>query len=367
MNAINLGLLDHIILNNPRCSLNNMIRTLILNKMTRNSCFNMKEFYLDIANYYIRISEGVGECYDAIEKMDVLDELDEYKIITEVEAKLYDNQMYKEYIQIDRNLKYYTIVRGYWIIGEKSSRLKRVKAAQKIENKNEELEGLCDYINAMSKQKNKVEASKYLKRASQIVLQEEEKLDKRIIALYYHVYALYLFNCEDRYEDAYTTWEKNENLYHDAINEYRHLVHVLWMNKCEMKLQTNLNMLYDTIKEAWKVAQEKKFIRGIIDYELMLATIELERFKRNQEKKSLQETEIWLKDVHELLYKKSNLDRRNEAEYYRLYCLVSTYQGKKEQAKNYYKLACSTYDTMNCVTDKNNLKRDWEKIKKEMK
>lgn len=360
------GLLDHIILNNPRCSLNNMIRTLILNKMTRNSDFDRNAFYRDIASYYITVSEGIGECYNAIEKMDILDELDEYKIIVEVEAKLYDNQMYKEYIRIDRNLKYYTIVRGYWIIGEKSSRLKRVKAAKEIKDKNEELEGLCDYINAMSKQKNRIEASKYLKKASQIV-EEEKKLDKRIIALYYHVYALYLFNCEDRYEDAYTTWEKNEALYSDVINEYRHLVHVLWMNKCKMEIRTDFNILYQDIKEAWKMAQDKKFTRGIIDYELMLAAIELEIFKRNQEKRFLQEAENWLKDVKELLHKKSNLDRRNEAEYYRLYCLVSTYQGKKEQAKSYYKMACSTYDTMNCITDKNNLKKDWEKTKKEMK
>ena len=52
---------------------------------------------------------------------------------------LEENKLYKEYVTIIRNLKYYIYVRGMWEKGEDSPHIKRAKMSNIIQDKNEEL------------------------------------------------------------------------------------------------------------------------------------------------------------------------------------------------------------------------------------
>lgn len=145
-------LLNTIILNNARVYMNNMIKTLVLQYETKEQ-FNNKLFLEKIANYYIELSTYIGECYNDLDKLKLLDELDEWNTVLQVLEYLKQAEMNKEYVSIVRELKYYIYVRGMWEIGEESIHLKRVNLAHKINDIDEELEGLCDYINICSKSK----------------------------------------------------------------------------------------------------------------------------------------------------------------------------------------------------------------------
>lgn len=252
-------LITSIILNNPRFNVNNMIKVLVLTYSKEE--YDEKNFVSKISEYYVELSKNIGECYNDLDKLKILDDIDEWNIVLQVLDYLESSKKYKEYISIVKELKYYIYVRGMWKLGDESLHLKRSLLAKQINNKTEELEGLCDYINVCSKSKNKQEAEKYLEVAKKIVDQNYDNIDKRVICLYFHVQALYLNNCLGDYRKAYDIWVNNREKYFGYVNEYRKLVNRLWEDRCYLKIEKNIDKVCDKLIESLNNAKEKKFTR----------------------------------------------------------------------------------------------------------
>lgn len=341
-------LMTCIILSNPRFSTNKIVK--VLAKLHGNELLNETEFLLGIANYYRTLSFNIGECYNNLEKLKILDDMDEWDVVTEVLQYLEQNEVYKDYIEIVRNLKYYIYVRGMWKIGEESLHLKRARFANKIGNNAEELEGLCDYINICSKSKNRLEAEKYLSVAERIVTEMGEPIDKRIICLYYHVKALYLNNCLKKYEEAYLLWKSNRENYFEYVNEYRKLVNRLWEDRCYIKIEHDRNKAFEVLKESQKNATDKNFTRGITDYNLLIAENRIQELMEFGKEIDYMEANVWLNKASEVL-NKNKWDIRNEAFYYRLNAIVCKYRGEEEDKAIYVDKAIKLYEMMNCKKD----------------
>lgn len=344
-------LVTPVILNHPRLSMNTIIRILI-NTKKKEINWDEKEFLEKIASYYQNVAEDIGECYNHLEKMKRLDELDEWNVVQEVLDRLYNNQMNKEYVVIVRNLKYYLYVRGYWQKGENSIPVRRIELAEKLQDKNEELEALCDYINNMSKSKNKEIVEPYLERATRMVEKNKEILSRRIVCLYYHVKGLYLYYCLQRYQEAYELWEYCRIHYEKDVNEYRRLVMDLWSARCFLKINTNLDeniMLLETRIEETKIVN---FVRAQIDYELLLIEVLYQKYEATQDAVYLERASQLLEECEMLFESKSEKDRRNEAFYDRLKANFYQYQRKEDLAKEYFIKAYDMYDRMNCIEDK---------------
>lgn len=357
-------LVSHMISNTPRLIMNNMIKTLVRSKSRSENLLDEEKFLQRIYDRYLDISEYVDECYNEINRLKVLDEPDEFNIVNQVLEYLYDARRYKEYIVIIRNLKYYIYVRGKWEIGENSIHLKRAEAARKISDFEEELEAYCDYINIMSKSRNTEEAEKYLKIATKIQEENFEEINRRILCLYNHVKALYLYNCLEEYKEAYELWYFNEQNYFEDISEYRKLVNNLWSNRCYLKLEKDFNKVASLFELKAKEMEEKDFIRAAIDYRLLLIAVLLKQFEENLENKFLDEAEQNLEIVRDMLANKSTFDIRNEATYYKLRSLTYAYKKDKENENKFFEKACAMYKMMNCYKDIENLKYDLDRITK---
>lgn len=351
-------MLNHIFLINPRCKMNNLIRTLILSKLKTYEKFDKENFLNKLAKHYILLSSKIGECYNSLEDMEVLDELDEFNILSESIELLYNNEKYKEYIEISKNLKYYIYVRGYWVVGENSMLVKRIEAAKQTKDINAQLEGVCDYINQMSKQKNEQEANKYIQIASELFKQNKQIIERRILALYNHVQALYLYNCCQEYKKALDLWKENEKKYWNDINEYRKLVNTLWVNKCNYRIEQDFEKLYKFTLKNYEDSIEKKFTRGIIDYQLLLCNILLKQYKEELKSSILNETEKYLKEARFLLDNKSQLDIRNEAEYYRIGTMVNKYKEDYSSMNKSFDNACEMYTKLGSKLDIDMLKKE---------
>lgn len=341
-------LITCIILNSPRFKVNNMIKILVLSYSKEEYDENL--FINQIAKYYIDLSTYIGECYNNLYKLNLLDDIDEWDIILEVLEYLNKFSKYKEYINIVRELKYYIYVRGMWNQGEESLHLKRVNLARKINNKNEELEGICDYINICSKAKNSKEAEKYLEIVEKIVEENSEKIDKRIICLYFHVKALYLNNCLGEYEEAYEIWKNNRERYFDYVNEYRRLVNRLWEDRCYFKIEKDIDKVCNKLIESHSNAINKNFTRGIIDYELLIANKIIEKYEKTKKQECLKEATKWLEKAKQNL-DKNRKDIRNEAFYYKLKAIISSYEDSREMKEKFIKQAIELYSLMNCKQD----------------
>ena len=337
-------LITSIILHNPRFSVNNMIKMLVL---TYSKQYDNQNFYNKIAEYYTQLATNIGECYNDLKKLEILDDVDEWNIVLEILEYLEKVQMYKEYINIVRELKYYIYVRGIWTIGENSLHLIRASCANTINDKNEELEALCDYINICSKSKNKVEAEKYLKIAENLI---NENIDKRVLCLYYHVKALYLNNCMGDYEQAYEIWKNNREHYFEYVNEYRKLVNRLWEDRCYCRIEKDIDKVCDTLIKSCENAKQKQFTRGIIDYQLLIANKKIEKFEMNKNEDNLEEAETWLKEAKQILDSNGN-DIRNEAFYYKLKVIVGSHKNDQESKLNFIKKAIELYELINCKED----------------
>lgn len=341
-------LITSIILNNPRFTVNNMIKVLVLTYSKED--YDEKTFICKIAQYYIQLSNYIGECYNDLDKLKLLDDMDEWNIILQVLDYLENAKKYKEYIEIVRELKYYIYVRGMWKLGEESLHLKRAFLAKQINDKTEELEGLCDYINTCSKSKNKKEAEKYLEVAKKIVDENYDTIDKRVICLYFHVQALYINNCLGDYKQAYDIWVNNREKYFDYINEYRKLVNRLWEDRCYLKIEKNIDKVCDRLIASQNNAKEKNFTRGIVDYELLIASKKVKKFEEIKDINCLSDAKIWLKKAKEILEVNSK-DIRNEAFYYRLRAIISNYENNQEEKNEFVKKAIELYSLMNCKQD----------------
>lgn len=352
--------LNHIISNNPRLNMNNLIKTLVNSMATKEQIIDEDSFLQSLAKYYMDLSEYIGECYNEVEKLKILDELDEFDVVLQSLNILYNAKKYKEYITIIRNLKYYIYVRGKWEKGENSIHLKRAQVAKMIGDKEEELEAYCDYINIMSKSKNTTEAEKYLEIATNI---KNAGIDnRRILCLYNHVKALYLYNCVEKYKEAYELWEYNEKNYFEDISEYRRLVNNLWSNRCYLKLEKNLNKVVELFKIKSQEMLEKNFIRAAIDYELLLVAVLIRQYSESENNSFLEEAENWNYKVEEMLKNQIDLDIRNEASFYKLKSLIYAYKKSSEDSRKAFEKACELYKMMNCNKDIEMLKYELEKI-----
>lgn len=341
-------LITSIILNNPRFNVNNMIKVLVLTYSKEE--YDEKNFVSKISEYYIELSKNIGECYNDLDKLKILDDIDEWNIVLQVLDYLESSKKYKEYISIVRELKYYIYVRGMWKLGDESLHLKRCLLAKEINNKTEELEGLCDYINICSKSKNKQEAEKYLEVAKKIVDENYDNIDKRVICLYFHVQALYLNNCLGDYRKAYDIWVNNREKYFDYVNEYRKLVNRLWEDRCYLKIEKNIDKVCDRLIESLNNAKEKNFTRCIVDYELLIASKKVEKFEETKDINCLNDAKIWLEEAKEILESNSK-DIRNEAFYYKLQAIISKYEDNQEEKNKFVEKAIELYKLMNCKQD----------------
>ena len=340
-------LISSVILNNPRFAVNNMIKVLVL---TYSNGYDEQNFYNKIGQYYLELSSYIGECYNDVDKLKLLDDSDEWDIILEVLEYLQNAKRYKEYIDIVRELKYYIYVRGMWKLGEESLHLKRAFLAKRIGNKTEELEGLCDYINICSKSKNKLEAEKYLEIAEEIVNENFNNIDKRVICLYFHVKALYLNNCIGDYKTSYEIWKNNREKYFEYVNEYRKLVNRLWEDRSYLKIENNIDKVCQILIESCNNAKEKNFVRGIIDYQLLIASKKIEKYENTKDFSYIHEAKNWLQEAKEILQVNSK-DIRNEAFYYRLKAIISNYENDQEEKNEFIKKAVELYSLMNCKQD----------------
>ena len=340
-------LITSVILNNPRISVNNMIKVLVL---TYSKQYNAQNFCNKIAQYYLELSAYIGECYNDLDKLKLLDDIDEWDIVLEVLEYLEDAKKYKEYIYIVRELKYYIYVRGMWKLGEESLHLKRAYLAKQINDKTEELEGLCDYINICSKSKNRLEAEKYLEIAEEIVNENNDYIDKRVICLYFHVKALYLNNCLGDYKQSYEIWKNNSEKYFKYVNEYRKLVNRLWEDRCYLKIEKDIDKVCDRLIDSCNNAKKEKFDRCIVDYELLISSKKIEKFEETNDLNYLEEAKEWIEEAKELLETNSK-DIRNEAFYYRLKAIISNYENSQEEKNEFIKKAVDLYSLMNCKQD----------------
>lgn len=341
-------LITSIILNNPRFNVNNMIKVLVLTYSKEE--YDEKNFVSKISEYYVELSKNIGECYNDLDKLKILDDIDEWNIVLQVLDYLESSKKYKEYISIVRELKYYIYVRGMWKLGDESLHLKRSLLAKEINNKTEELEGLCDYINICSKSKNKQESEKYLEVAKKIVDENYDNIDKRVICLYFHVQALYLNNCLGDYKKAYDIWVNNREKYFDYVNEYRKLVNRLWEDRCYLKIEKNIDKVCDRLIESLNNVKEKNFTRCIVDYELLIASKKVEKFEKTKDINYLNDAKIWLEEAKEILESNSK-DIRNEAFYYKLQAIISKYEDNQEEKNKFVEKAIELYKLMNCKQD----------------
>ena len=343
-------LLIPILQNNPRLDMHNLIKTLVLVNASEED-FDKTIFFRQLANFYIDKSAYVGECYNDVSKLKLFDELDEWNITKQVLTMLEENKLYKEYITIVRNLKYYIYVRGMWEKGENSPHLKRAKMANMIQDKNEELEALCDYINIMSKSQNADEALKYLDIASKIVDKEKEHLEKRIVCLFYHVKALYMCNCLKQYKESYEIWTFIKENYFPYINEYRKLVTDLWITRCYLKIEDVFDLKYTMLVNRLEETKQANFTRGQADYRLLLISLLLENYIVTKDTKFLEMTNTELIACEEFLKEQDAFDIRNEALYYRLKAIYSMYTDNSTKAQEFAEKAIKDYEMMNCKKD----------------
>lgn len=341
------GLLNHVIGIHPRCKMNHLISTLIKSKNKGNAV--VAEDFDNMVRYYIDMTANIGICYNDLDRMKRLDELEEYDVLQQVMKQLYQQKRYSPYIQIGVNIKYYMYVRGYWTIGENSTLLKRYLAAKEIQNPNEQLRALCEYINIMSKQRNEKEAKQYLKVAEEIVALHHEKLDPAIMVLYNHVNALYLYHSTKDYAQAWEFWERNEKQYQNDMSQYRKMVNTLWMDKCRYQLEQKVEKLYEKVKQDYEIAVRHHFTRGIIDYQLLLTNILFKQYKNEKQAFLLEEIADMLLQANIKLEKDSVFDIRNEAELYRQLTILYHYQKEEKKKEESFFKACERYKRLHAT------------------
>ena len=134
------------------------------------------------------------------------------------------------------------------------------------------------------------------------------------------------------------------------INEYRKLVNLLWEDRCYCKLEKDLDKVYNILIIGCENAKEKNFIRGIIDYELLIANNKIEKYENTKDINNLKLAKNWL-EIIQMRLDSNNKDIRNEAFFYKLKAIVAKYE-KNENLKNeYVKKAIDLYKLMNCNKD----------------
>lgn len=354
-------LLDALILQNPRVNMNNMIKTLVLQYEEKEN-FDAAKFLDNIATYYLDVVTSIGECYNDLEKLKLLDDFEEWGLVKEVLTYLERNDRKLEYMKIVKELKYYLYVRGIWQIGDDSFHLKRATMAKELELTNDYVEALCDYINICSKSKNNKEALYYLEIVEKEV-EENACIIPRVMCLYYHVKALYLYHCEKNYQTCYKIWKKNEIDYFKDISLYRKLVNELWLTRSYLKIERDDKKKISTLEEKIKKMEEVNFVRAQLDYELLLVGVLMNQiisFEKSMD--VIEKISRELLKCEELLKTKSVKDIRNEAGFFHYKTILLTYLHDFSKRDEYLDRAKEKYELMNAWEDMADLKNKIRKI-----
>jgi len=343
-------LLNSILLQNPRVNLNNMIRTLVL-QYEKKEDIDYQEFLNGISKYYIGLANSIGECYNDLEKLKLLDDLDEWEIVQEVLTYLEDGNRKCEYIKIVKGLRYYFYVRGIWQIGEDSILLKSAQMAKDLNFVNDYVELLCDCVNICSKSKNNYEAIKYLQLLEKAV-EENHSLDSSVMCLYYHVKGLYLYHCKKDYNSCYKIWKNNDIHYSMNISLYRKLVNELWLTRSYIKIEKDNEKIIAILEEKIKKMENVNFIRAQLDYELLLVGILINEISFFEKSEALiLRISKELARCEELLKTKSVKDVRNEAQFFYYKAILATYLHDISKRNTYLEKAKAKYQLMNNQED----------------
>ena len=139
-------------------------------------------------------------------------------------------------------------------------------------------------------------------------------------------------------------------VFFEYVNKYRKLVNRLWEDRCYLKIEKDIDKVCDTLIKSCNNAKDKQFTRGIVDYQLLIASKKIEKFEIEKDYKYLEEAENWLKEAKEILDTNSK-DIRNEAFYYRLKGIISIYRNEIEAKVKFIKKAIELYGLMNCKED----------------
>ncbi len=350
------ALLTPIILNTPRINTNNFIKMIVLEEIN-NVNFSEKKFSQKIGKYYLEKTRDIGECYNELSKLKKLDIPDEWDIILESLNYLYNNNRHLEYVRIIRQLKYYIYVRGIWQTGEKSLHLKRAKISKIICDIDEEVEAYCDYIDVMSKSQNKEEAEKYLVLVEEIIENQNYNINKRILCLYNHVKALYVFCCLKDYKTAYEIWQYNEEKYFKYIDSYRKYVNQLWLARCYLNIEKDIEKICSLFRTRIEEMRNVGFLRAELDYELLLIALLFNKYAAKKNKSIFEEIENRLDECENILKTKFSKDLKNEATYFKLRCMEYSYKKDKTKLEEYYQNALKNYEMMNSKKDIKDLKK----------
>lgn len=352
------NLLTSILLKNPRVDMNNMIKTLVQSYEEKEE-FDYQEFLNRLSTYYIELATSIGECYNDLDKLKLLDDLDEWDLVQEVLVYLEENDRKTEYIKIVKELKYYLYVRGIWQTGEDSLHLKRANMAKELGLTDDYVEALCDYINICSKSKNDGESFAYLAVVEKAV-KNNPSICPRVMCLYYHVKALYLYHCEKDYQACYEIWKYNESHYRNEVSQYRRLVNELWLTRSYIKIEKDRNKIMTILEEKIRKMEKENFIRAQLDYELLLIGVfneQIESFEKSTD--MIERISKELRKCEMLLRTKSTKDIRNEAQFFSYQAILFTYLGDDSKREEALEKAIEKYHQMN---DKNDIVELQKKI-----
>ncbi|MDE5936589.1 MAG: hypothetical protein K2G83_04195 [Ruminococcus sp.] len=290
-----------------------------------------REFSDVISNwitYYINKTQSIGMCYNDTEKMREFDSIHQKEALQFVLDYCYSNSMYKEYVVISNNMRYFFYTRSIWEVGDNCVHIKRAYAAHECGDALSELEAYIYYINIASKYRQFEGIETYLERVKELVsLQRIEEEHPESYFRFQHTMGLYLFH-KGCLADAAEIWKTM--LEEPIITNNTHDIDAAkrWYTKCLMKCseqpdRISIN-LESEISALLSEARDHIFERAIIDYTLMLVKIYAQSKQHEKAKDLLHNSEIseLIDKTNDVLYK---------AKYY-LWCAgYSSTQQEKEQ------------------------------------
>lgn len=290
-----------------------------------------REFSDVISNwitYYINKTQSIGMCYNDTEKMREFDSIYQKEALQFVLDYCYSNSMYKEYVVISNNMRYFFYTRSIWEVGDNCVHIKRSYAAHECGDALSELEAYIYYINIASKYRQFEGIETYLERVKELVsLQRIEEEHPESYFRFQHTMGLYLFH-KGCLADAAEIWKTM--LEEPIITNNTHDIDAAkrWYTKCLMKCseqpdRISIN-LESEISALLSEARDHIFERAIIDYTLMLVKIYAQSKQHEKAKDLLHNSEIseLIDKTNDVLYK---------AKYY-LWCAgYSSTQQEKEQ------------------------------------
>lgn len=305
----------------------------VINKVQNDA--NIKNNFLDIITnwieFYIIRTQKIGMCYDDTEKMRDFDSVYQKEALQFVLDYCYSNSLYKDYVIISNNMRYFFYTRSIWEVGDKCIHIKRAHAAREYGDSISEMEAYVYYINIASKYRQFDGIEEYINRVQQIIRIEnvEEKFPESFFR-YNHALGLYYYHSDD-FPEALKIWKTlltkpiTTNNIHDIDAAKR------WYTKCLMKCIDQFELVNSDpeteISNLLAEAREHNFERAIIDYTLMLVKIYSQISNHSKSKELLYNDEITslIEKTNDVLYK---------AKYY-LWCAYysDTQQDRKQNIK----------------------------------